>query len=624
MPTASPAELDHRHIPLVLIDVSTTNPRRKFNQEKLDELRDSILRVGVVQPIVLRPKGLRFELVAGERRWRASRAAQLETIPAIVRELDDKDAFNIQLTENGQREDLHPLEEAEGYETAIRRFGYDVDALALKIGKSRSYVYGRMKLAELTDKAKDSLWKDEISHSVALLLARVPRELQDEALEEILGGQYGEPMSFRETRDFLEEEFFRRLANVPWHLDDAGLVPAAGPCSTCPFRSGNQKELFGEVARDADVCTKPECFQSKINAHLQIKRTEAEAKGLTVLSAEESKKLIQHGHVDRNSGYVQMDDKVLANDKHQPYSKLVGKAVKPVIAFDEQRGKVLELLPLKDVREFAKEKGIVLDRFSSSGRGSVNADKKFREERQRERLVEAAVLDELRAAVEKVKFKHDTLTLNLLRVFCLAIAHSKSYAVDKILARHGEKAVTYQNRAKLTNKLVTDTPDSGLVVMIAEMLFTFGAFEQRTNAERDLAKEFCKLLDVDRGAIAKRIATEQSAKKREKAEKGKKAASKKAEAASQSTSKKKQTATAAGKTKAGTCRKCKCTDEKACPEGCSWVDASQTLCSSCDVCGCGARFKNAVEREFGKCGKCQKAETDALREQHGTSKRRSA
>jgi ParB/RepB/Spo0J family partition protein len=135
-------------VPLAKITPSTTNPRKSFPKDKLDELTDSVKRLGVLQPILLRPLngGGTYELVAGERRYRASKAAGLTDIPATVRELTDAEVLEIQVVENLQRSDLHELEEAEGYEKLLKCAHpsgekYTVDEIAAKVGKSRSYVF---------------------------------------------------------------------------------------------------------------------------------------------------------------------------------------------------------------------------------------------------------------------------------------------------------------------------------------------------------------------------------------------------------------------------------------------------------------------------------------------------
>src|SRR5690606_29195096 len=124
------------------------NPRREFKEEDLSELAESIRQKGLVQPIVVRPDRLAggYEVVAGERRWRAAQRVGLHTLPCIVRELSDQEVHELGIIENVQRADLNPIEEAAGYRELIDRFGYTQDQLAEVIGKSRSHLANTLRL----------------------------------------------------------------------------------------------------------------------------------------------------------------------------------------------------------------------------------------------------------------------------------------------------------------------------------------------------------------------------------------------------------------------------------------------------------------------------------------------
>lgn len=177
-----------------------SNPRKAFDKAALEELAESIRRHGVLQPILLRPwpegrrwpakeavEGCPYELVAGERRWRAAKAAGLSTIPALIRELGDAEVLEIQVVENLQRTDLHPLEKAEGYEQLMKLHGYAVEDLAAKVGKSKGYVYARLKLCALVPEARKAFYAGHLNPSTALLIARIPvADLQKKAVQEIV------------------------------------------------------------------------------------------------------------------------------------------------------------------------------------------------------------------------------------------------------------------------------------------------------------------------------------------------------------------------------------------------------------------------------------------------------
>ncbi len=173
-----------REIEIGRIRPNPEQPRSQFKEDAIDELADSIAERGVLQPILLRPHGDGFEIVAGERRWRAAQRARLHTIPAIVREIDDSTAAEIALIENVQREDLNAIEEAEGYRQLIDRHGHTQDNLAKLVHKSRSHVTNLLRLLELPDFVKQSLLRGDISmgHARAVAAAPDPEALTREVI----------------------------------------------------------------------------------------------------------------------------------------------------------------------------------------------------------------------------------------------------------------------------------------------------------------------------------------------------------------------------------------------------------------------------------------------------------
>jgi ParB family chromosome partitioning protein len=169
-------EEDSNKSPVVEIDISSieTNkeqPRKTFEKESLDELKNSILQYGVLQPIVVRKKGNRYEIIAGERRWRAAKEANLEKIPCIIKEVDDKESLKLALIENIQREDLNPIEEARSYKTLIDEYGLTQEELAQALGKSRSYIANTLRLLNLDEEIVDYIYEGKITsgHAKALL-----------------------------------------------------------------------------------------------------------------------------------------------------------------------------------------------------------------------------------------------------------------------------------------------------------------------------------------------------------------------------------------------------------------------------------------------------------------------
>lgn len=294
-----------REIPLATIDFSPTNPRRTFNQEALEELAESIRMHGVVQPVLVRPVGERYELVCGERRVRASMLTARDTIIARVRSLDDRDVLEIQLVENSQREDVHPLEEARALRVLHEEHGYPVDELAAKLGRSTGFVTRRIALCGLSEGAQSALDRGRITIGVAELLARLVPEQQDRVIEHFALQEA--PPTIAQVKSYIRWYVARRLSTVPWDIASSTLVPSAGACVTCPKRSSAQGDLFGDPD-DEDRCLDWTCFESKRTAHWDLAERGARERGAQVLDAEKSRKIFPHGpHYLRDRSYITLD-----------------------------------------------------------------------------------------------------------------------------------------------------------------------------------------------------------------------------------------------------------------------------------------------------------------------------
>lgn len=194
---------------------SKTNPRKTFEQRPMDGLIASIKEKGIVQPILVRPIKDNFEIVTGERRYRAALAAALKEMPAMVKDISDQDALEIQVIENLHREDVHPLEEAEGYFVLSRKPGTTVAKIAEKIGQSEKYVYDRMKLLSLIKEAKDMFLANKFTAGHAIILARLSPAEQKLCLERDHGGvfqtEYAGHLYEKKEKDPIKPKTVREL-----------------------------------------------------------------------------------------------------------------------------------------------------------------------------------------------------------------------------------------------------------------------------------------------------------------------------------------------------------------------------------------------------------------------------
>ncbi len=186
-------------IPIDKIAENNNQPRKNFNEEDILELAESIKLYGVLQPILVKNlENDRYQIIAGERRWRASKLANLKFVPAIIKNTIDRQNVEISLIENIQREDLNPLEEANIYKTLIDEQGYTQEILAEKIGKSRSYVANLVRLLKLPDKFKKLIFEDKLSAGHARLL------LNNENPDELVKIIQKNNLSVRQTEDIIK------------------------------------------------------------------------------------------------------------------------------------------------------------------------------------------------------------------------------------------------------------------------------------------------------------------------------------------------------------------------------------------------------------------------------------
>ncbi len=258
---------------------SPTNPRKSFPEAELLELAESIKQLGVMQPILVRPLSAEIkqlaapladhaelEIIAGERRWRASRLAGLVDVPVLLRHLDDRTVICMQIVENLQRANLNAMDEAEGF-GQLQAQGMGVQAIADQICKSKAYVYAKLKLLALCPAVRDALRSGSLIEAIALLIARIPVEtMQLDALRVVTARDdyTAEPMSYRTAKAHIGQHYTKNLAKAAFDVDDASLLQDVGSCTFCPHRLGNQPEC---EPGNANVCTNPPCFELKRQAH---------------------------------------------------------------------------------------------------------------------------------------------------------------------------------------------------------------------------------------------------------------------------------------------------------------------------------------------------------------------
>jgi ParB family transcriptional regulator, chromosome partitioning protein len=351
MPNTQSAVNNHeyRSVPVAALIESASNPRKRFDDKSLEELAASFKTQGVLAPLLVRElEPSKYEVVAGARRLRAARIAELDSIPVRIVKLTDAEAIEAQVVENLQREDIHPLEEALGFKSLLElgEPAYTIANIAARAGKSEAYVYGRIKLADLIPPVAEAFLKDQITIGHALLIAKLPAGQQQEAFAAAFRGMWTSEgnsqvlIPVRELAVWIESNILLQLASAPFDKQDEKLMPEAGSCANCPKRTGFNKLLFADVRKDS--CTDPQCFRSKIDAHV-AKTLESKPTLVQISSAWNSR---EGAPLGRNQ-YVELEiKKAKANGtaaKLPPAQKPCDKMAEAIVMDGGKRGQTVKV-----------------------------------------------------------------------------------------------------------------------------------------------------------------------------------------------------------------------------------------------------------------------------------------
>lgn len=268
--------------------------RERFTEEEINELAESIRQKGLINPITIRRNAEGFELVAGERRWRASQQAGLTQIPAVIRRLTDEDALEIQLLENLQRKDVHPLDEAVWYQHLLETKGANLAEVSLIVGRTEKYIANRLKLNSLIDEAAQDYQAGKITTGHALEIARLPLNVQKDALHlcygtnsEYKGGKWvytpdkDELYPVHKVRRNIGEKLLLKLSLARFDITATNLRKDKLACTDCPERTGAAALLFSDLTEDKeDQCLNKICFHNKLFASIKITRKQLSAEAV--------------------------------------------------------------------------------------------------------------------------------------------------------------------------------------------------------------------------------------------------------------------------------------------------------------------------------------------------------
>lgn len=520
---------------LSYLQESPTNPRKSFDD--IEELAASIREKGVLQPIGVRRligATLRFEIVFGHRRFRAAALAGLTAIPCLVLELDDRQTAEVQVIENLQRADVHPLEEADGYAALLKEHGYTIEKLAAKIGRPPAYVRARVQLASLGVDARAAFVAGKLTTGVAQVIARIADpKTQADAVKRMMN-YAGECIPVRDALGVVQREYLLRLADAPFDRKSKTLLPIAGACTECPKRTGAQPELFADM-KPADSCTDGACFAKKREAHTKQVIEQAKASGKPVLSAAEAKQLFPYSHstmLSHTAAYVDVNDKAFEVDLdgNKTWAQLIkGRGVTTTIAVDPV-GNPRELVSRAALKPIVKELG---GRVRSSSSSLKDDERKRREKHRRAMAVVRTALGRVVDAVE-ADWKSDGSELVAIAL-AAAIDEADHLTASEVVKRR-------ELTAETAKKVSASDPHARLhafaekatlaqrVALGLELLIGNGATPNLYSSKSEYGEHLraaCKLFGVDLKAIEKDLEAEQRAAKKSAPAKKKPVAAKK-------------------------------------------------------------------------------------------------
>jgi ParB/RepB/Spo0J family partition protein len=519
-----------RDVPVAKIHGSPTNPRKSFDEAKLEELAGSIREKGVLEPLLLRPAKGGYECVAGERRLRAARLAGRVVVPAVIRALTDDEVLEIQLVENLQRQDLNPLEEAAGIEQWLARHQGEgaVKELARKLGKSTGHIYGMRKLGQLPTLAAKAVTEGTIPIATAQLIARVPGEkARAEAAKEIIRPMHGdgEPRSYRNAQHLIHQRFMIELKQAPYSTDDAGLVASVGACTVCPKRTGNNKAEYPDAR--PDVCTDPACYEVKVKAHQDRLVAAAKASGKKVLTGKAAKEVFSpYGELAYKAPYLALNATCYDDRKGRTYRQLLGKELAgDVVLGRDSKGQLHELVPKAKAAKVLKEKGV--GSRSSSRSGADNSWQREQAKRRAKEQVDKAVLRRAQGLVAVAAEKlaagvvgfTPAITAMLQAIALSAVRHSWDDSNRQIILRRGlEKPKTGhagQNRDPVADLIPTlDSPQ--VLGLLCELAACRQGLVTGYATPAGEHKAFWSVFGLDPAKVGKEVRAELAAKERAK------------------------------------------------------------------------------------------------------------
>lgn len=480
------------------ITVSKMNPRKIFAEEDLKELTQSIRKEGLIQPILIRPKGEKYELVCGERRYRAHLLLQKEnknfdSIEVKIKEMTDEEALALMITENLQRVNVTVMEEASGFKNLMEFKKYNPKEIALLVGKPESYVAQRLKMNDLSENYQKALHQERLTIKDANWLRRLSLEDQKAIAEEECHFEKHNLEDKIDLEDVIES-WSGNLAEAHFDIKDPKLNEKMGACTACPFNSQNTPTLFPELKKGEATCQKKSCFLGKCNAGFKTELAKALEDPQIVLFADE---------------YAKKGFRVCTKYGSNASRKEVKGALKCFCIEGDDRGKYSyrtihsQSKPGKDQAKSSKE-AIATGKASAADIANEIKGMQEREKRKKEldeTKIQESVFAVMGKEVDNYTKRNDPLSINEKRATIIILlkesrSHSVTFAAEKYFKKHTGLSDDY-NTAKLYNLLakltVQQLNDFGNILIRCMIMEKLQPKAETRPATSDYA---CSLLDI--------------------------------------------------------------------------------------------------------------------------------
>lgn len=501
---------------IVELAESTTNPRKTFDETSLEELAQSIRSHGVLSPLVVRQLNGHLEIVSGARRYRAAQRAGLAETPVRLLELTDSEAQELQIIENVQRADVHPFEEAQGFQALLDREdgAYTIEKIAARTGKAAAHVAQRLKLLGLAPAVAEAFARGTIGIAHAQLIAKLAPDVQERALAQCFDGYFAADhterslVPARRLEPWIAQNVYLSLQSVPFSKDDETLVPEAGSCATCPKRTGFNTLLFSEVREDS--CSDAGCFNRKLDAHITQRKENMPA---LVLISERYDIAGESGLLPRLNYVEVIARKTKKGKQVRPEKRLCGHLSPAIHADGIEKGRLVKVCADKSCPIHFHEQ-----RQQEKQQAQWKAERIAAKRKARQTLsLRQRLLSEV---IKRVKAP---LGCGELRIVARFVLRSLSHDLACRLAqRHGGESPNeprdWQAAEKARN-LYRRADGAELASLIFEAMLVGPSGEAGLPKEDDLLADAVRLYHIDAKRLRTAVAKDEQAKAQEKATK---------------------------------------------------------------------------------------------------------